>query len=430
MAEQVRSGKTTATALVEACLKRIAERESVIGAWAYLDPELALRQAEQADRRVRAGAPLGALHGVPVGIKDIFDTADMPTENGTVLHAGRTPAEDAAAVALLRAAGAVIMGKTTTTELAVYTPTRTRNPRHPEHTPGGSSSGSAAAVADGMVPLAIGSQTNGSVVRPGAYCGVYGYKPTPGLIPLKGALAQSRPLDTAGVFANSVADAAFLAEQIMSPGEQGARLLRPTLLATALQEPPAKPRLAFVKTPIWPNAEPDTQEAFTALAERLSDCVSEVALPDWAGDGLEWHRIIMESDLARSFHREYDTGRDRLSARLRGMIESGQAHRAVDYNNARDRAGDLGRALDEIFADYDAILTPATTGTAPHGLAQTGSPMFCTLWTLCGVPAITLPLLKGANGLPLGVQLVGARADDGRLLRTARWLVSRVGEAR
>jgi Asp-tRNA(Asn)/Glu-tRNA(Gln) amidotransferase A subunit family amidase len=279
-----------------------------------------------------------------------------------------------------------------------------------------------------MVPLAIGSQTNGSIVRPGAYCGVYGYKPTRGLIPLKGALAQSRPLDTAGVFANSVADAALMAEQIMSAGEQGAWLLRPTLLATALQEPPALPRIAFVKTPIWPNADPDAKEAFVALAGRLSDCVSEVALPDWAGDGLEWHRIIMESDLARSFHREYESGKDRLSERLRGMIESGQKHLAVDYNNALDRAADLGRVLDQIFADYDAILTPATTGSAPHGLEQTGSPMFCTLWTLCGVPAITLPLLKGASGLPLGVQLVGARGNDGRLLRTARWLANRVGE--
>ena len=365
---------------------------------------------------------------MPVGIKDIFDTSDMPTENGTVLHAGRTPVEDAAAVALLRAAGAVIMGKTVTTELAVYSPGKTRNPHDPSHTPGGSSSGSAAAVAAEMVPLAIGSQTNGSVIRPAACCGVYGYKPTHGLVSLYGALAQSAPLDTIGVFARNIEDLALITEQLIvydgrDPNQRPRA--RAALVDTAAQQPPVPPRIAFVKTPIWPKADAETQEAFTSFVASHGSYITEVTLPDWFGEAIGWHGVIMESDLARSFAREYERGRDQLSTTLR-MIERGQKHLAIDYNRALGQVERLNQSLRQIFADYDAILTPATTGTAPRGLDTTGSPIFCTLWTLTGAPAITLPLLRGANGLPLGVQLVAAKGDDGRLLRTAGWLAKQV----
>ena len=421
----IRSGKLTSVDLVQRCIARIEELEDTIRAWTFLDPAYALRQAHEADRLRLANAPLGALHGVPVGIKDIFDTCDMPTENGTILHAGRTPVEDAAAVALLRAAGAVIMGKTVTTELAVYSPGKTRNPHDPSHTPGGSSSGSAAAVAGEMVPLAIGSQTNGSVIRPAAYCGVYGYKPTRGLVSLYGALAQSAPLDTIGVFARTIEDLALIAEQLMvydgrDPNQQPRA--RAALVDTAAQQPPAPPRIAFVKTPVWPKADTETQAAFMRFAARHGSYVTEVALPDWFDEAIDWHRVIMESDLARSFAREYERGRDQLSTTLRSMIERGQKYFAVDYNRALGQVDRLNQGLRQIFVDYDVILTPATTGTAPRGLEATGSPIFCTLWTLTGVPAITLPLLRGANSLPLGVQLVAAKGDDARLLRTARWL--------
>jgi Asp-tRNA(Asn)/Glu-tRNA(Gln) amidotransferase A subunit family amidase len=426
-AAAIRSGTLTSVDLVQQCIARIEEIEDTVRAWTFFDPDYALHQAREADRLQLANAPLGALHGIPVGIKDIFDTSDMPTEYGTVLHAGRTPIEDAAAVALLRAAGAVIMGKTVTTELAVYSPGKTRNPHNPTHTPGGSSSGSAAAVAADMVPFAIGSQTNGSVIRPAAYCGVYGYKPTHGLVSLYGALAQSGPLDTIGMFARNIEDLALIADHLMvydgrDPNQR--RRARAILGDTVAQPPPTPPRIAFVKTPVWQKADAETQEAFTRFAQQIGSHVTEVSLPDWIAEAIEWHGTIMQSDLAKSFAREYARGRDQLSSTLRNMIEYGQKCLAVDYNFALDHVKRLNQSLQQIFAGYDVILTPATTGTAPRGLEATGSPVFCTLWTLTGVPAISLPLLRGTDGLPLGVQLVAAKGDDARLLRTARWLAN------
>ena len=426
-AEAIRAGRMTSEELVGACLERIAAIEDRIGAWAHLDADHALKQACEADLALREGKALGALHGVPVGVKDIFDTKDMPTEDGTVLHAGRQPAEDATAVALLREAGAIILGKTVTTELAVYAPGKTRNPHDPERTPGGSSSGSAAAVAASMAPLAIGTQSNGSVIRPASYCGIYGYKPSHGLISRHLVLQQSRPLDQVGVFARTIEDAALIAEQIMAFDDRDpdTRLrARPNLIEMLAGEPPVQPRLAFVKTPVWDQADTDTKEAFAELVAHLGENVGEVKLPDIFNDAVAQHRTIMEADLARSFEREYAHGKDKLSSILREMIERGQKVLAVDYNNAVSRIPVFNRALDSIFDWHDAILTPATTGVAPVGLESTGSPIFCTIWTLCGMPAITLPILQGSNDLPLGVQLVGAKGDDARLLRTARWLIS------
>ncbi|MEN8779808.1 MAG: amidase [Desulfobacterales bacterium] len=429
-AEAVRAGKITSEELVRVCLDRIAALEERIGAWAYLDPDYALKQAREADRALRGSQTLGPLHGVPVGIKDIFDTRDMPTEDGTVLHAGRQPAEDATAVALLREAGAIILGKTVTTELAVYAPGKTRNPHDPECTPGGSSSGSAAAVASGMVPLAIGTQTNGSVIRPASYCGVYGYKPTYGRISRHFVLQQSRPLDQIGVFARTIEDVALIAEQLMAFDDRDPDTrprARPKLVETMTGEPPFQPRLAFVKTPVWDQAEADTKDAFAELVAHLGENIGETELPEIFDDAVEQHRTIMEADLARSFEREYARGKDKLSAILREMIERGQKVLAVDYNRAVSRIPVLNRLLDNTFDWYDAILTPATTGEAPVGLESTGSPIFCTIWSLCGMPAITLPILQGAHGMPLGVQLVGPRDDDAQLLRTARWLVNIAG---
>jgi Asp-tRNA(Asn)/Glu-tRNA(Gln) amidotransferase A subunit family amidase len=379
---------------------------------------------------LRKGKDIGPLNGLPVGVKDIFDTRDMPTEDGTVLHAGRQPDADATAVALLREAGAIILGKTVTTELAVYAPGKTRNPHDPECTPGGSSSGSAAAVAARMVPLAIGTQTNGSVIRPASYCGVYGFKPTYGRISRHFVLQQSRPLDQIGVFARAIEDIALIAEQLMAFDDRDPDTqlrARPKLVKTLAEEPPLPPRLAFVKTPVWDQAEADTKEAFAELIAHLGENVVEVELPVIFNDAVEQHRTIMEADLARSFEREYARGKDKLSAILLEMIERGQKVLAVDYNHAVSQIPILNRTLDTTFEWYDAILTPATTGEASVGLESTGSPIFCTIWSLCGMPAITLPILQGAHGMPLGVQLVGPRGDDARLLRTARWLVNLAG---
>jgi len=428
-ARQIREGRLSAVELTEACLARIEAREGEVQAWAFLDPEHALRQARAADEARKRGRPLGPLHGLPVGVKDIIDTADMPTENGTVLHAGRRPRQDATLVSLLRAAGAVILGKTVTTELAVYAPNKTRNPHNLEHTPGGSSSGSAAAVADGMVPLAIGTQTNGSVIRPASYCGVYGFKPSHGLIPRTGVLLQSPPLDTVGVMAATLEDLALLAEPLMAfdARDPASRpQARPTLLEVLRQAPPVPPRLAFVRSPVWDQAEEDVKAGFAELVEALGERVEEVPLSASFNEAIDLHQTIMEADLARSFAREYERGRDQLSARLCEMIERGQRVLAVDYNRAVQRVDVLNAILDELFQQFDAILTPATTGEAPKGLGSTGSPIFCTIWTLCGTPAVTLPLLTGASGLPVGVQLVGQKGDDARLLRTARWLIETV----
>ena len=425
-ADAIRDGRTTSEELVTSCLEQIDEVDSDVQAWTHLDADYALEQARRADDARQSGQPLGPLHGVPVGIKDIFDTADMPTEGGTVLNAGRQPERDAYAVSCLRQAGAVILGKTVTTELAVFHPGKTKNPHNPEHTPGGSSSGSAAAVAAEMVPLALGTQTNGSMIRPASYCGVVGYKPTHGLIPRVGVLTQSPPLDQIGVYARTVEDVALVAEQLTGYAEQDVHTrprARPHLLSTARQEPPVAPRLAFVRTPVWDQAEADTQTAFAELCDFIGEeHISEVNL-DPSFDGvIEWHRCIMEADLARSFARYYAGAPDQLSDVLRGMIERGQQVTALDYNNAVGRVAHLNASLQELFEEFDAILTPATAGPAPAGLDSTGSPIFCTLWTYLGTPAISLPLLQGANELPLGVQLVAARHDDARLLRNARWL--------
>ncbi len=429
-AAATRRGELTSGAYTEACLARIAATEPMIGAWTFLDPERALDQARAADAARSAGRPLGPLHGVPVGVKDIIDTADMPTENGTPLHAGRRPAEDAAVVTFLRQAGAIILGKTVTTELAVYFPGKTRNPRNPGHTPGGSSSGSAAAVAAGMVPLAIGSQTNGSVIRPAAYCGVVGYKPTFGRVSRYGVLRQSPPLDQLGFFAETLEDAALLAEPLMAfdprdpamrPGGQ------PELVETLRHDLQGPPRLGFVKSAYWDQAAPDAQTAFGSLVRRLGGQVEEVALPAAFAEAAAIHRTIMEADLAASFAAEYARGADRLSDTLRAMIERGQQTVPADYQRALAQAADLKSALDGLLAPFDAWITPATTGEAPAGLASTGSPIFCTTWTLCGVPAVTLPLLVGAIGLPLGVQVVARSGDDAPLFRTARWLEATLG---
>jgi Asp-tRNA(Asn)/Glu-tRNA(Gln) amidotransferase A subunit family amidase len=426
-ARAIRDGAISSEQLVEACLARVREADGAVQAWAHLDPEHALTQARSRDRDRSEGQPTGPLHGVPVGLKDIIDTLDYPTEDGTVLHAGRTPVHDATVVAMLRAAGAVVLGKTVTTECAYFSPGKTRNPHNPEHTPGGSSSGSAAAVAAGMVPLALGSQTNGSTIRPAAYCGVYGFKPTHGLVPRGGMLQLSRTLDHVGLFARTLEDLALLGEQIVGhdPRDPDTRVrARPAFVSVAAEDPPLPPLLAFVKTPAWERAADDLKEGFAELVAALGDRVVEIELPGSARQAWDWQRTIMEAEMAANFAAEWERGRDQLSPQLRSLLERGREVRAFDYQTALARIAPLNEGFVEIFERCDAILTPSAPGTAPKGLDSTGDPAFCTLWTLCGMPAVSLPLMKGENGLPMGVQLVGPRLTDARLLRTARWLVA------
>jgi len=423
-------GALTSCELVEACLARIDALEPTIGAWAHLDREVALQQAAAADEFRKSGVALGALHGLPIGIKDIIDTADYPTERGTVLHQGRQPERDATLVSLLKEAGAIILGKTVSTELAVYAPGKTRNPHNPDHTPGGSSSGSAAAVAAAMVPLSVGTQTNGSVIRPAAYCGVYGYKPSFGRISRHGVLEQSPPLDTIGVFARDLADLALIADVLMRYDAQDSAMipLAPPCIAPVMaQEVPASPHFAFIRSPVWEQVEPVTKDALRELIEATNEAqpktIDIVDMPASFAALHEDHRQVMEGDLARSFAAEYQRGKVQLSDVLRDMIERGQQVSDTDYQQALARMQDYNAFLGEVFEDYDAILTPATPGPAPAGIEATGSPVMNTIWTFCGTPAINLPLLQSPDGLPMGVQVVGERNDDARLFRSTRWLL-------
>ncbi len=429
--EEIRAGRVTSVELVADCFERVGEVEAKVQAWEFLDKDHAMRQAEAADTHRQHGRALGPLHGVPIGVKDVFDTGDMPTELGSPVWAGRTPRRDAAVVARLRSAGAVVMGKTVTTEYAYYHPGRTTNPHDPERTPGGSSSGSAAAVAAHMVPGAVGSQTNGSVIRPAAFCGVVGFKPTHGLIPRSGALLLSRTLDHVGVFARTVEDVALLAESLVGFDEEDPDtrpVARPPLAAVAASEPPLPPRLAFARTPAWEHAEPVMREALAELVEALGDSVAEIELGPSFARAIDMHRTIMEVEMAHNLRRDYEKGGDRLSAVLRQLIERGRGYAAVDYAAAVAAIPALNTALDPVFDEFDAVLTPAAPGEAPKGLESTGNPIFCTSWTYLGTPAVTLPLLRSAAGMPLGVQLVARRDNDARLLRTARWLVGRLAD--
>ncbi|HET9903698.1 MAG TPA: amidase [Xanthobacteraceae bacterium] len=426
-AEELRRGAFSAETYARAWLAAAEAREKDVRAFIHFDPAHVLAQARALDERREAGAPLGALHGLPVGVKDIIDTADYPTENGAALYAGRRPTRDATAVARLRAAGAVVFAKTVTTEVAFRHPGATRNPHDLTRTPGGSSSGSAAAVAAGMLPLAIGSQTAGSVIRPAAFCGVIGVKPTHGLISRAGVMLLSRKLDHLGVFARTVPDAALLIDALAGydPEDVDTRPFAAPNLAAAAVMPSAPSRLAFVRTPMWEKADAEARAALETFVAALGPRAQPLDLPDWFGAGWEAHRAVMAADMAHRHGPLVDRMPEKASAPLRAMVEEGRAVSAVRYLDALALAERMTRSLKEILASFDAIVTPAAPGVAPKGLGFTGDPVFNALWTFTGLPAVTLPLLKGEAGLPLGVQLVGAPGEDARVLSIAQWFMMR-----
>jgi Asp-tRNA(Asn)/Glu-tRNA(Gln) amidotransferase A subunit family amidase len=430
-AAEIARGAISSEDYTRACLARIAALEPKVHAFAHLDAEQALAQARERDEWRKSGRPIGPLHGVPVGIKDIIDTSDYPTECGSAALSGRRPRNDATVVSRLRAAGAVIIGKTVTTEFAYFNPGKTRNPHDPERTPGCSSSGSAAAVAAGMVPIALGSQTNGSIIRPGAFCGVFAMKPTHGQVPRTGVLPLSRTLDHIGPFARSIEDLA-LALDIIAGFDSEDPDTRPIASHNhsriAAEDFPLPPRFAFVPTPAWNKADAATHEAFEGLAEELGENCFKFDLPERYAAAWDAQRVIMATEMAHNLGRIVDKGGELISKTTRDLIEEGRKTTAVRYLAAVADAEPLRQGLDQLFQqECTAIITPAAPGVAPKGSA-TGNPAFCTLWTYLGLPAITIPLMTSEGGMPLGVQLVGPSGDDARLLRTARALVKELSK--
>ena len=427
--QSLKNGEFTCEELVTKYIDHIKKYEKNVEAWEFFDETLILKQAKKLDQDHQLGKVQGDLHGVPVGIKDIFDTGDMPTTDGTEIHKENPSWNDCTVVSKLKQAGAIIMGKTVTTELAYYSPGKTKNPHDPTRTPGGSSSGSAAAVASHMVPLAIGSQTNGSVIRPASFCGVVGYKPSKGLISRHLVLQISRALDQIGVFSNTIEDAALISEQLFGYDKQDPDTsisAKPKLLVASKQKPPMEPLFAYIKLPFMNELDDNTKEVFDELKDTLKGRVDEIELPDGFKGIPNWHKIIMESDMARSFSEEYKKSKDKLSDTIIETIERGQRYTAVEYNDALSKIDAANSYFNQFFYDYDAILTPSAVGEAPKGLKSTGNPIFCTIWTFCGMPCISLPLLQGKNGLPIGVQLVSSLFDDERLFRNASWLTKKI----
>jgi len=424
-AAEIARGAISAENYVRAYLDRIAAVEKDVQAFIHFDPEYALLQARKLDEYRSSGRPLGPLHGIPVAIKDIFDTADFPTEYGSPIYKARRPHEDCAAVARLRAAGALIIGKTVTTEFAYFHPGKTRNPHDPERTPGGSSSGSAAAVAAGMAPFAIGSQTNGSVIRPAAFCGVFGMKPGHGMISRAGALLLSRALDHVGAFARTLEDLALVLDVLVGPDAADPDTVpyaAPAFRKTVAEAPPVAPSFAFVRTPMWDKVDPEAREKIEKCAKELG--AIDVDLPADYRAAWDGHRAIMATEMAHNLGDNLDKGE--VSQQFRDLVTEGRKTTAVQYLAALRDARRYAEGVSEVFKHADAIITPSARGVAPKG-AATGDPVFCTFWTLTGLPALNVPVLTGAGGLPLGLQVIGERGRDERLLRTARALLDRLG---
>ena len=414
IARRIAAGETTAVAVVEACLARIEAREGDLHAWAFVDPELALEQAHACDQ----ATPEGLLHGVPLGIKDIIDTRDMPTEMGSSIYAGRRPPADAACVALVRGAGAVIMGKTVTTEFAGSHPGPTTNPHNAAHSPGGSSSGSAAAVADFMVPAAFGTQTGSSILRPSAYCGVIGYKPTFGTYNIAGIKAAAQSLDTLGLHVRDLDDIQLLTAVLIN------RPFEP------LKAPAARPRIGVCRTPLWDAAQAETRAALDDAVSRLEQAgaaLCDVTLPA-AFAGLEEARILINCyERSRHMTNEWRDHRGALSDRLQVVMQTGLDTPYEDYVAAMRLTEDCRQQSDVPFDDLDILLAPCVDGEAPEGLENGGNPRFAGLWTAIRLPALSLPTHTGPNGMPIGIQLVGRERDDDRLLSAAKWVLEKLG---
>jgi Asp-tRNA(Asn)/Glu-tRNA(Gln) amidotransferase A subunit family amidase len=413
LARRIEAGKLSPVAVIERCAEAIMAREAEVGAFVTLDLERARRMVE-ARGEALAAQP---LRGLPVGLKDIFDTADFPTEYGSPIYAGHQPKADSAVASLVRRAGGIVLGKTVTTEFAHLDPGKTRNPHNLAHTPGGSSSGSAAGVAAGMLPIATGSQTGGSIIRPASYCGVAGFKPSYGLIPTVGMKCFSWLLDTVGLFAAGVVDVAFAAEALTG------RALRVD------RADPVAPRIGLLRRPPWPQASDEMTTAVeiaARTAEAAGATVTEIELPPICADAFTAHGTIHDYEGFHALAYEYDHHRDRIGPNLRNLLDRAAGVTPEAYDSARRTTRRARQALAGLMAEIDVILTPSAPGAAPKGLSSTGTSTFNRLWTLMGTPCVNVPGLANDAGLPLGVQVVGRFGSDRATLMAARFVEAAV----
>lgn len=412
-ARKLQRRELTAEQLVRACFARIEQRENTVHAWTALQKQAALERAQTLDR----GALRGPLHGLPIGVKDLFDTADLPTRYGSPIYERHRPGLDAASVAQCREAGAIVIGKTVTTEFATYHAGPTRNPRNEAYTPGGSSSGSAAAVADDMVPFALGTQTAGSIIRPASYCGVVGYKPTFGSISRAGVKSVAESLDTVGGFARSVPDVALFASVLMRD---------PRMLDLSYD---GKPRVGMFRTLQWRHAQSETKEAFAqaaAILSRAGAVVEEVPQPQEHCALVQLHADIMAFELSQALAYERIEHMGQLSTKLQAIIEAGMRIGAEEHQQNLARAAEPRARVDSWLDTYDVLIAPSAAGEAPFADLGTGDPQFSRAWTLFGLPCLNLPFATGPQGLPVGLQLIGKRHGDHAMLAIAAWVHQRL----
>ncbi|MDC2969795.1 amidase [Candidatus Pelagibacter sp.] len=425
LSKKIKDAQVTSVEVCEKYIERINKFEKDVKAWAHFDKKVLLEKANEADDHRRSGKPVGPLHGVPIAVKDIIGTVDMPTECGTVIRKGKSYSQNAEIVDLLHASGAIVMGKTTTSELAYLEPPATTNPHDKNRTPGGSSSGSAASVASFMAPASVGSQTGGSVIRPASYCGVVGYKPSYGLISRNGVLRTSYSLDQIGMFGRKVEDVAMLAKILIKKDKYDPATIHystENILTETKKGPIFEPKFIFYKTDHWKIIDKKSRESFEYFIKSFKKNIEIFDTPSYFKDIHKYHQIIHETDLANNFSVYFQKFKKKLSKYMQDAISNGNKYTAKEYAEAIDFMKRSYESYEEVFEDYHGVLSPSSPGVAPKGLKSTGTAEFNKVWSYLGTPCISLPLLEGENNLPLGVQLIGNKYDDHRFLGVANWL--------
>jgi len=425
LADKIKNAEISSVEVCQQYIDRIKNFEKDVKAWAHFDKKILLEKASEADEHRKSGKPLGLLHGIPIAVKDIVGTVDMPTECGTVIRKGKSYSQNAEIIDLIHAAGGIVMGKTATSELAYLGPPKTTNPNDYTRTPGGSSSGSAAAVASFMAPLSIGSQTGGSIIRPASYCGVVGYKPSYGLISRNNILRTSYSLDHIGVFARSVEDVALLAKVLIKKDKHDPATIHystENILNETKKGPLFEPKFIFYKTDYWKLVDKKSRESFEYFIKSFKKNIEIFDTPSYFKDIHKYHQIIHETDLANNFSVYFKKYKKKLSKYMQTAIMNGNKYSAKEYAKAIDFMKRGYESYQEVFEDYHGVLSPSSPGVAPKGLKSTGTAEFNKVWSYLGTPCISLPLLEGENNLPLGVQLIGDKYDDQRLLGVANWL--------